>query len=74
MDSVLREKWFELSLAQQMLNIGNEVKRVKMRMRCQKLQAKSVKQIDVSGGLQYNSNINASRRILRNRTAGLIKR
>ncbi len=74
MDSVLREKWFELSLAQQMLNIGNEVKRVKMRMRGQKLQAKSVKQIDVSGGLQYNSNINASRRILRNRTAGLIKR
>ena len=27
MDSVLREKWFELSLAQQMVNIGNEVKR-----------------------------------------------
>ena len=27
MDSVLREKWFELSLVQQMVNIGNEVKR-----------------------------------------------
>ena len=27
MDSVLNEKWFELSLAQQMVNIGNEVKR-----------------------------------------------
>lgn len=27
MDSVLREKWFKLSLAQQMVNIGNEVKR-----------------------------------------------
>ncbi len=27
MDSVLREKWFELSLVQQMINIGNEVKR-----------------------------------------------
>lgn len=27
MDSVLKEKWFELSLVQQMINIGNEVKR-----------------------------------------------
>ncbi|MDE6914711.1 MAG: hypothetical protein K2P35_13625 [Lachnospiraceae bacterium] len=27
MDSVLTEKWFELSLVQQMINIGNEVKR-----------------------------------------------
>lgn len=27
MDSVLKEKWFALSLAQQMINIGNEVKR-----------------------------------------------
>lgn len=27
MDSVLRAKWFELSLVQQMVNIGNEVKR-----------------------------------------------
>ena len=27
MDSVLNEKWFELSLVQQMVNIGNEVKR-----------------------------------------------
>lgn len=27
MDSVLREKWFDLSLVQQMANIGNEVKR-----------------------------------------------
>lgn len=27
MDSVLSEKWFELSLVQQMINIGNEVKR-----------------------------------------------
>lgn len=27
MDSILKEKWFELSLAQQMVNIGNEVKR-----------------------------------------------
>ncbi|MCM1261654.1 MAG: hypothetical protein NC313_02950 [Butyrivibrio sp.] len=27
MDTVLSEKWFELSLAQQMVNIGNEVKR-----------------------------------------------
>lgn len=27
MDSVLREKWFELSLVEQMVNIGNEVKR-----------------------------------------------
>lgn len=27
MDSVLSEKWFELSLVQQMVNIGNEVKR-----------------------------------------------
>lgn len=27
MDSVLSEKWFKLSLVQQMLNIGNEVKR-----------------------------------------------
>lgn len=27
MDSVLREKWFDLSLVQQMINIGNEVKR-----------------------------------------------
>ena len=27
MDSVLGEKWFELSLVQQMVNIGNEVKR-----------------------------------------------
>ena len=27
MDSVLNEKWFELSLVQQMINIGNEVKR-----------------------------------------------
>ena len=27
MDPVLNEKWFELSLAQQMINIGNEVKR-----------------------------------------------
>lgn len=27
MDSVLREKWFALSLVQQMINIGNEVKR-----------------------------------------------
>ncbi len=27
MDSVLREKWFTLSLVQQMINIGNEVKR-----------------------------------------------
>lgn len=27
MDSVLREKWFDLSLVEQMLNIGNEVKR-----------------------------------------------
>ena len=27
MDSVLREKWFALSLVQQMVNIGNEVKR-----------------------------------------------
>lgn len=27
MDSILNEKWFELSLVQQMINIGNEVKR-----------------------------------------------
>lgn len=27
MDTVLNEKWFELSLVQQMINIGNEVKR-----------------------------------------------
>lgn len=27
MDSVLKEKWFALSLVQQMINIGNEVKR-----------------------------------------------
>ena len=27
MDSVLKEKWFDLSLVQQMINIGNEVKR-----------------------------------------------
>lgn len=27
MDSVLKEKWFNLSLVQQMVNIGNEVKR-----------------------------------------------
>ena len=27
MDSVLNEKWFNLSLVHQMLNIGNEVKR-----------------------------------------------
>ena len=27
MDSVLNERWFELSLVQQMINIGNEVKR-----------------------------------------------
>lgn len=27
MDPVLREKWFRLSLVQQMINIGNEVKR-----------------------------------------------
>lgn len=27
MDSVLSEKWFDLSLAEQMVNIGNEVKR-----------------------------------------------
>ena len=27
MDSVLRSKWFDLSLVQQMINIGNEVKR-----------------------------------------------
>lgn len=27
MDSVLKEKWFDLSLVQQMVNIGNEVKR-----------------------------------------------
>ncbi len=27
MDSVLSEKWFQLSLVQQMVNIGNEVKR-----------------------------------------------
>ncbi len=27
MDLVLNEKWFELSLIQQMVNIGNEVKR-----------------------------------------------
>lgn len=27
MDTVLREKWFALSLVQQMVNIGNEVKR-----------------------------------------------
>lgn len=27
MDSVLDEKWFSLSLVQQMINIGNEVKR-----------------------------------------------
>lgn len=27
MDSILREKWFALSLVQQMINIGNEVKR-----------------------------------------------
>lgn len=27
MDSILKEKWFELSLVQQMINIGNEVKR-----------------------------------------------
>ncbi len=27
MDTVLKEKWFALSLAQQMVNIGNEVKR-----------------------------------------------
>lgn len=27
MDSVLNDKWFELSLVQQMVNIGNEVKR-----------------------------------------------
>ena len=27
MDSVLNNKWFELSLVQQMVNIGNEVKR-----------------------------------------------
>ena len=26
MDTVLNEKWFELSLVQQMINIGNEVK------------------------------------------------
>lgn len=27
MDPVLRSKWFDLSLVQQMINIGNEVKR-----------------------------------------------
>lgn len=27
MDSILSEKWFQLSLVQQMVNIGNEVKR-----------------------------------------------
>lgn len=27
MDSVLREKWFDMTLVQQMVNIGNEVKR-----------------------------------------------
>lgn len=27
MDSVLRERWFALSFVQQMINIGNEVKR-----------------------------------------------
>ncbi len=27
MDSVLEERWFAMSLVQQMLNIGNEVKR-----------------------------------------------
>lgn len=27
MDSVLEEKWFAMSLVQQMVNIGNEVKR-----------------------------------------------
>lgn len=27
MDSILSEKWFQLSLVEQMLNIGNEVKR-----------------------------------------------
>lgn len=27
MDSVLNEGWFQLSLVQQMVNIGNEVKR-----------------------------------------------
>lgn len=27
MDSILSEKWFALSLVQQMINIGNEVKR-----------------------------------------------
>lgn len=27
MDSVLKESWFTLSLVQQMINIGNEVKR-----------------------------------------------
>lgn len=27
MDSILSEKWFTLSLVQQMINIGNEVKR-----------------------------------------------
>ena len=27
MDTILNEKWFELSLVQQMVNIGNEVKR-----------------------------------------------
>lgn len=27
MDTVLREKWFKLTLVQQMVNIGNEVKR-----------------------------------------------
>ena len=27
MDSVLKEKWFSLSLVEQMINIGNEVKR-----------------------------------------------
>lgn len=27
MDSILSEKWFQLSLAEQMVNIGNEVKR-----------------------------------------------
>jgi hypothetical protein len=28
MDSVLNERWFALSLVEQMINIGNEVKRV----------------------------------------------
>jgi hypothetical protein len=27
MDSILRERWFSMSLVEQMINIGNEVKR-----------------------------------------------